>query len=48
MRGLEERGHTVQTCAMPIGGGEAVAIDWRRGILVGASDPREDGCALGY
>jgi gamma-glutamyltranspeptidase/glutathione hydrolase len=48
VRGLEERGHRVETCAMPLGGGQAVAIDWRRGILIGASDPRKDGCALGY
>ncbi len=48
VRGLEERGHRAETCAMPLGGGQAVAIDWRRGILIGASDPRKDGCALGY
>jgi gamma-glutamyltranspeptidase / glutathione hydrolase len=48
VRGLEERGHHVEFCLMPVGGGQAVAIDWRRGVLIGASDPRKDGCAIGY
>jgi gamma-glutamyltranspeptidase/glutathione hydrolase len=34
--------------AKPIGSGQAVWIDWEKGTLVGASDRREDGCALGY
>jgi gamma-glutamyltranspeptidase / glutathione hydrolase len=32
----------------PIGGGHMVKIDWESGVLIGGSDPRTDGCALGY
>jgi len=46
--GLRARGHEVVVRERPWGGGQAVAIDWRRGTLTGASDGRKDGCALGY
>jgi gamma-glutamyltranspeptidase / glutathione hydrolase len=46
--GLTARGHRVETRALPLGGGQAIAIDWERGVLVGGSDPRKDGCAIGY
>ena len=48
IEGLRQRGHWVETSKEPHGGGQAVWIDWQRGTLTGASDPRKDGCALGY
>jgi gamma-glutamyltranspeptidase/glutathione hydrolase len=46
--GLTALGHQVIPSSEPQGGGQAVWIDWERGTLVGGSDPRKDGCALGY
>jgi gamma-glutamyltranspeptidase/glutathione hydrolase len=48
VEGLKSRGHDVMLRPLPLGGGQAVRIDWAREILVGASDGRKDGCALGY
>ena len=47
-RALRTLGHATIVTARPHGGGQAVLIDRARGVLVGASDPRKDGCALGY
>lgn len=44
---LAEMGHDVQIPDGPIGGAQAILID-ESGVLQGASDPRKDGCALGY
>ncbi len=45
---LTRRGHTVIKPEDPIGGSQAIAIDWDQGVLTGGSDPRKDGCAIGY
>ena len=45
---LTALGHRVVPADEPLGGGQAVWIDWDSGVLTGASDPRMDGCALGY
>jgi gamma-glutamyltranspeptidase/glutathione hydrolase len=47
-RGLEQRGHVLETRTEPLGGGQAIAIDRANGVLIGGSDPRKDGLALGY
>ncbi|MCW1918768.1 gamma-glutamyltransferase family protein [Rhodobacter sp. KR11] len=44
---LSEMGHQVTIPDEPLGGAQAILID-ETGVLVGASDPRKDGCALGY
>lgn len=45
---LAEMGHDVVVPDTPIGGAQAIWIDTDAGVLIGASDPRKDGCALGY
>ena len=44
---LREIGHTVEISETPLGGAQAIRI-CDNGVLKGASDPRKDGCALGY
>ena len=44
---LAAMGHRVEVVVEPLGGAQNIAID-DSGILIGASDPRKDGCALGY
>lgn len=44
---LVAMGHSVHIPHTALGGAQAIWID-DSGILIGASDPRKDGCALGY
>jgi gamma-glutamyltranspeptidase/glutathione hydrolase len=44
---LAARGHKVVPADVPLGGSQAIKIH-EDGFLEGASDPRKDGCALGY
>lgn len=44
---LADMGHTITVPDQPIGGAQAILIR-PDGVLEGASDPRKDGCALGY
>ena len=45
---LRARGHSVRPVALPLGGGQMIVIDRKTGFLVGGSDPRKDGLALGW
>jgi gamma-glutamyltranspeptidase / glutathione hydrolase len=48
VHGLRALGHRTEPPAKPQGGGQAIWIDWDEGVLTGGSDPRKDGCAIGY
>ncbi len=47
-RRLRRLGHKVKRPKAPFGGAQAIWIDAKGGTLIGASEPRKDGCALGY
>jgi gamma-glutamyltranspeptidase/glutathione hydrolase len=45
---LARRGHEIDIRNVPLGGCQAIWMDHERGALIGGSDPRKDGLALGY
>jgi len=48
---LQAKGHQLSKEDSPVnqvGGGQAIYLDRKQNILLGASDRRKDGCALGY
>jgi gamma-glutamyltranspeptidase / glutathione hydrolase len=45
---LQAMGHPIAERPDPFGGAQAIEFDHANGVLIGASDPRKDGMALGY
>ncbi len=47
-RVLEVKGHRLVSSPGGFGGYQAIRVDLEHGVLIGGSDPRKDGCAMGY
>ena len=45
---LSKLGHDIKIVEEGIGGGQGIMIDRKEGVLIGGSDPRKDGLAIGY
>ncbi|MFC1799057.1 gamma-glutamyltransferase [Thermodesulfobacteriota bacterium] len=51
VKNLEKRGHQIQhgkAVVNQVGGAQAIWLDKKENVLLGASDRRKDGCAVGY
>jgi gamma-glutamyltranspeptidase/glutathione hydrolase len=48
LRELRRRGHQVGPAGVNGGGYQGILIDLDTGMLHGGSEPRKDGCAVGY
>jgi gamma-glutamyltranspeptidase/glutathione hydrolase len=48
LQALESRGHQLAGPGGAFGGYQAILIDHVNGVLHGGTDPRKDGCAVGY
>jgi gamma-glutamyltranspeptidase/glutathione hydrolase len=48
LKALQQRGHVVGRTELALGGAQAIYVDTKNGVLSAGSDPRKDGCALGY
>ena len=46
--GLSERGHRLVDTIGAFGGFQGILMDPKSGVLMGGSDPRKDGCAIGF
>jgi gamma-glutamyltranspeptidase / glutathione hydrolase len=46
--GLSQRGHSIVTQIGMFGGFQGILFDRRTGVMMGGSDPRKDGLAIGY
>ena len=46
--GLDERGHRIITSIGAFGGYQGILIDPKTGVMMGGSDPRKDGSAIGW
>ncbi|MGF1561486.1 MAG: gamma-glutamyltransferase family protein [Geminicoccaceae bacterium] len=45
---LRSKGHKTVPATRPWGGGQIIRYDAEHGVLIGGSDPRKDGMAIGY
>ena len=48
VKNLSKLGHDIEIVEEGIGGGQGIMIDRKEGVLIGGSDPRKDGQAIGY